>query len=165
MNTRSLLCGAPTAAAGMTCHSASNPTLAKSASTSLNPIDKCPRTFSISAYRGRKLQMASNIFGHKCRGSVLPPRLPAVLNGWQGYPPQITSGRSTFVQSICFMSPKFGTSGQCFFNTLQANGSISDCQITFMPARSNPKSKPPMPLNNEPTVNVICVLDYPTKCV
>jgi hypothetical protein len=76
-----------------------------------------------------------------------------LLNGWHGYPPHITSGRTTFRQLMVLMSPWFGTSGQCLDSTRHAYGSISDCHMTFIPARSKPRSRPPMPLNSEPTVS------------
>ncbi len=46
-----------------------------------------------------------------------------------------------------------GMCGQCFFRTRHANGSISDCHKQVMPARSKPRSKPPMPVNKLPNVN------------
>ncbi len=50
------------------------------------------------------------MWGQMCRASSVPFRLPAVLNGWHGYPPHTTSTGSTACQSTAVMSPRLGTS-------------------------------------------------------
>ncbi len=49
--------------------------------------------------------------GQMWRGSSVPFLLPAVLNGWQGYPPITASTGSTSSQVTPVMSPRFGVSG------------------------------------------------------
>ena len=44
--------------------------------------------------------------------------------------------------------------GNCFSNTFLAFLSISTAAITFIPLRSNAKSKPPIPANNETALSV-----------
>src|SRR6516164_2886852 len=44
-----------------------------------------------------------------------------------------------------------GTSGQCFASTFRHHGSISTCPAIVIPARSRPRSSPPMPVNSDRT--------------
>lgn len=155
MNTRSRKCGARTAAAGTQSHRESYPISARRPCTVPNPIERWPDTFSMIAYRGRSWRMASATQGKRCLGSSSPFLCPAWLKGWQGYPPQRTSGLVMSFQFTSLMFPMFGTSGQCFLSTRQAYGSISQFQITFIPARFRPRSRPPIPEKREPTVSVI----------
>ena len=76
---------------------------------------------------------------------------------WHGNPPQITSGRSKPSPVKVRTSSHFGTVGQCFVSTRRQYSSISTCHTHFIPARSNPRSKPPIPENNEPKVSGIYV--------
>lgn len=47
------------------------------------------------------------------------------------------------------MSPHFGTVGQCLVNTVQHQGSFSTCATHSQPARSKPRSMPPIPVNRD----------------
>ena len=57
--------------------------------------------------------MASHIDAHKPDRvpARIPARFPAVDTSWQGDPPVRTSTGATLCQSICVMSPRFGTPG------------------------------------------------------
>src|SRR5262245_12190121 len=50
------------------------------------------------------------------------------------------------------MSPYRGTSGQCSARTRRQKGSISTCHLHSHPARSSPRSSPPIPAKREPKV-------------
>lgn len=147
------------AAAGMLSHSASYPRAARSPSTS--PIARPrlalsrPGTFSSSAYRGRNSRRHRANSGQSQRSSWTPLRRPATETGGHGNPPQMRSGHSTSLQSIFVMSPRLGMPGQCLARTRLQYGSISDCHMTFIPARSSPRSSPPIPEKREPTVRSV----------
>lgn len=47
------------------------------------------------------------------------------------------------------MDPSCGTSGQWVRSTRMGNGSISENETVWNPARSSPRSRPPMPEKNE----------------
>jgi len=149
-NTRSRRCGAPTAAAGMQSHCALYPSEARSARTCPNPRERWPATFSNNANRGLTTRRHSANIGQRWRSSFCPRRTPARLNGWQGYPPQTRSTVGTVRQSMSLMSPRFGVAGQCFLSTREPYGLISDCHRQVMPARSSPRSRPPMPEKSDP---------------
>jgi hypothetical protein len=72
-------------------------------------------------------------------------------NGWQGKPPQMTSTGRRLPLPAVRMSPCRWTWGQCLARRARAQGSISTCQAIWKPARSKPRSKPPMPEKREPT--------------
>jgi hypothetical protein len=164
MNSLSRVCGAPKAHADSTDHSASNPPSAKSRRTRSNPRSNKPVVFSTTTKRGRRSQMILNISHHKLeRSPSIPIRLPAALTSWHGNPPLMTSTRS----SLCIgrslskwsphsrMSPNRSASGKCLARTRLQYSSISTCQMVFIPARSKPKSKPPIPANKLPCVNCV----------
>jgi hypothetical protein len=88
------------------------------------------------------------------REPSIPARFPAWLRSWQGNPPQMRSTGSSSDPLIFVMSPCRFTSGQCFASTRCANGSISTCQRQTIPARSSPRSRPPIPANREPKVTI-----------
>lgn len=151
---RSLTCPAPKAPAGTHCHAASYPLSAKSPRTRSSPRIVTSATFSTIVNRGRKTRMTRCISTQSPLPSSLPtiPALkPSDEMSTHGNPPQIKSTRKS--PSACgnsLMSLNRGMSGQCFASTDRANGSISTCQRHAMPARSSPRSNPPMPANRLP---------------
>lgn len=102
-------------------------------------------------HRGRSSRMRRAYSGQRCRGSSAPLPLPATLQGWQGNPPMMASifpHRATTSAAWTFRtSLHLGTFGQCFARTRWQKGSISTCPAQVHPARSQPRSKAPMPAN------------------
>lgn len=108
----------------------------------------------------------------------MPALYPALLISWQGNPPQMTSTPHSLTVTSRHTSGVNGpignwcqlyanstdrggkvltsscrlTLGQCFASTFWQYGSISTCHLHVMPARSNPRSKPPIPANKLPNV-------------
>src|SRR5205809_2916360 len=65
--------------------------------------------------------------------------------------------RSTLARvlvSRSLMSPYRVTSGQCFCKTFVQNESFSTCHSHMNPARSRPRSIPPIPEKSEPKVRL-----------
>src|SRR3990167_4336394 len=85
----------------------------------------------------------------------MPRCFPAREISWQGKPPERMSGRSGDSSRKVRTSVYRLTFGQCFSKTFRQYGSHSTCHSVLNPARSKPRSKPPMPANNEPCVKSI----------
>lgn len=174
MNTRSRVCGAPKAQADRVPHSASYPRRERSPTTRPIPETSSPETFSTMTNLGRSSPTNRDISRHKpdC-GPSIPALAPDSLTSWQGNPPTMTSThgnqsrrphstqresslltRTMPAQHSLTSSYRF-TAGQCFASTERQKGSISTCQRTSKPARSKPKSNPPIPANKLPTVGGI----------
>ena len=117
----------------------------------------CPATFSHSTQAGLACLITLNISGQRWRGSSAPFRFPAVLNGWQGYPPVIRSIPAYKLPSSSLISRCTGTSGKFLFSTLQAKSSISQNATVSIPAHFAANAKPPMPLNKSKCVIAIPV--------
>ena len=154
MNTLSRVCGAPTEQAETTDHSASNPISQRSPRTrpKASASESRAATFSSRTRRGRSSRMIRANSGHSHRSSLVPLRSPAELNGWHGKPPQMRSTAVSLSAPTLRTSSCLGTSGQWFARTLRHHGSISTCQAQRIPARSRPRSMPPMPENSDPNV-------------
>ena len=157
MNRRFRTNGAPIEHAEIVDHSASNPIAQRSPMTLPNPRSSSPGTFSTMTIFGRISHMIRLNSRHNPeRSPSIPIRLPATETSWQGKPPQITS----HCQSVPSRGGKVHTSscrrtfGQCFSRTRLAYSSFSTCQTHRIPARSKPRSNPPIPEKSEP--NVIC---------
>src|SRR5437762_8259705 len=72
--------------------------------------------------------------------------------------------RSTRVRvlvSMARISPYRVTLGQCFANTFVQYSSFSTCHSQCMPARSKPKSIPPIPEKRDPKVMLLISLLQP----
>jgi hypothetical protein len=143
----------------MQSHSASNPHAARSASippkSRPDAAERNPGTFSTKTHVGLTRRTTRMNSGQSQRSSASPSLRPATLTGWQGNPPQRRSTGASSSPVSVVMSPYLGTSGQCFVKTRRHHSSISTCQRTSIPARSSPRSIPPIPENREPTVSVI----------
>lgn len=114
-------------------------------------LEKSPGTFSTTTHCGSS---SPTILRYSCHSPLLPPakprRFPATDRSWQGNPPQMRSGRTSKVVFVIFLTSFIlFTSGQWRRRTALACGSISHWPMQFIPARSNPRSKPPIPENNE----------------
>ncbi len=158
MNNLCRVCGAPKAHAEIISHSASYPMLARSQRTRSNPAVSKPGTFSMSATLGRNSQMTRKYSVHNpLRSPARPARFPARLTSWQGNPPAITSMGARLCFPTVRTSVNLGTEGQCFVRTLLAYSSISTCHAQRIPARSSPKSKPPIPENKLPNVTSLLI--------
>lgn len=107
--------------------------------------------------RGRTYRMIRAISGQSHRGSADPRRRPATEVGSQGGPPQMRSAGGGC--TIPLTSPRFLALGQFLANTAQANGSTSLIHEISMPARSSPRSNPPMPEKRLPTRRIKFVPD------
>lgn len=88
MKTRSLSCAAPVSPAENRPAAGVKPMSRSSRSTVSRPRLTCPATFSrkIHSRPGPSSRAHRATSGHRCRSSSSPSRLPAALNGWQGYP-------------------------------------------------------------------------------
>src|SRR6185312_13351825 len=152
--------GAPTSAAEITSHSASYPISERSPSTTSSPRPRSAATFSTKTYRGRKsLIILWNSFQRPLRLPVIPSPLPATLMSWQGNPPATTSTRERvellpLLTSVTLLSAR----GKFLASTLRQYGSISTCHLVSNPARSNPRSMPPIPAKRLPMVGLIQVV-------
>src|SRR5690606_11560747 len=97
------------------------------------------------------MPMARAIHGQMCLGSSVPLRLPALLNGWHGYPAVKMSTGSTVDQSTVVKSPMFGAPGWWCCITLIGPGSMSDHHASEPPKTDWAAiSRPPYPVHNEP---------------
>ena len=133
----------------------SYPEASKSAHTSsnTNPPDQLtrPRTFSPTTQRGEASRITLSISGHRWRSSSFPRRFPALLYGWHGNPPEITStDPRQAVPSKSRMSLYILASGKFFFRIFWQNGFHSTWNKLYHPANSAAKSKPPMPEKSDP---------------
>jgi len=158
MNNRSRVCGAPKEHADIVDHSASYPRLARVPRTLSSPRIRNAATFSTTTTRGpssRTILAKSNHSPLRCPSS--PSAFPATLTSWHGKPPQMTSTRSVSGCGHVRTSSHRRTSGQCLARTRFAYSSISTCHRHCIPARSNPRSNPPIPANNEPNVSGLSV--------
>lgn len=72
--------------------------------------------------------------------------------GKHGNPPAIRSTLGKFLAPTSRTSVNRGTPGHCLARTSRQNSSISTCQAHLHPARSRPRSIPPIPANNDPNV-------------
>lgn len=160
-SSRRRMCGAPTEHAETSDHSASNPRSERSprihpnASASLSS----PRTFStrmlgqVPPLASRTASTAAMNQGHPQRSSPTPSPSPEWLNGWQGNPPATSRIRRTgwlaHHRGKVRTSSCCATSGQRRRSTRRRNGSFSTCARQLSPARSSPRSRPPMPENSE----------------
>jgi hypothetical protein len=92
-DTISPMWSAPTARAGMLCHSASYPSAAKSPRTRPSRIRRSnSATFSTMTKRGRSSPIRRAYSRHRpLRASCSPERSPASDMSWQGNPPQMQS--------------------------------------------------------------------------
>gem|GEM_PF-6771744 len=81
-----------------------------------------------------------------------PRPFPAHETSWHGKPPITQSTGSKACGSSVVTSSWHGTSGQCLASTARQNGSSSHWPTMIMPARSAPRSKPPMPLKSDSTL-------------
>ena len=153
MNRRLRACGAPIAQAVIHPARARYPSRARSPRTSARPSSSRPDTFSMTTQRGRNSPTTDAMSGQSHRGSSWAIWRPAWLTGWHGKPPQTRSGtgRPPHHPAQVRTSSCLGTSGQCFASTFRHHGSISICPTTVIPARSRPRSSPPMPLNRDRT--------------
>jgi hypothetical protein len=159
MNNLSRVCGKPNWHAESTCHSASYPHEARFPRTLSSPRTRSAATFSTSTNRGCSSQMIRKYSDQRPeRAPVIPSCLPALEMSWQGNPPQMRSTSERLCRPTSRTSRNRGTSGQCLARTLVAYSLISTCHEHFIPARSSPKSIPPIPANREP--NVICAGIY-----
>lgn len=164
MKTRSRICGAPTAAAGMQCHSASYPNEASVPRTASSPRTSNAETFSTTTYRGRRSRtMRANSNQRPDLSPASPAPLPAKLMSWHGNPPAMTSTlqSSSPLGGNVFTSSWRRTSGQCFASTRRAKGSISTCHLHWRPDLSSPKSMPPIPANRLPNVSTFSITAPP----
>lgn len=107
----------------------------------------CPATFSPTTQVGFVLRTTLNIAGHKWRSSPCPPRFPARLNGWHGYPPCSNSILGNSLVSMVRTSSKILTSGQCLRSTFWQKSSRSQKATVLNPAHSAARSSPPIPEN------------------
>ena len=154
MKTRRRSVGSPNLNAGSTSHSASNPHSARSPRTTPIPRLSNAATFSTTTNRGRSSRMIrAYSFQSPLRSPSMPTRFPASLMSWHGKPPQRTSTRSRLAAPHSRTSRKRRTRGQCFSSTWIASSLISICHLHCIPARSNPRSKPPPPANKLPNVS------------
>jgi len=113
-------------------------------------------TFSKIAYLGRSSPSKRAQSAHNpLRSASIPPCSPATDKSWHGNPPVMMSGlipsRRSRSAVIVRTSSYIGTSGQFFFNTFCAYGSISQKATVSNPARSKPSVNPPMPANKSKT--------------
>lgn len=84
------------------------------------------------------------MWGQMCRASAVPFLLPALLNGWHGYPPHRMSTGSTSSHSTAVMSPRFGTWGWWWARMRAAPGSLSATHASDPPNTScTAMSRPP----------------------
>ncbi len=120
-----------------------------------------PGTFSPSTQVGRSSSTILKYSGQRLRSSSVPRRFPARLYGWQGNPPQIRSTGWRFWAPHSRTSRNRSTLGQCLSSTLLQNSSISICHSHFIPARSRPRSKPPIPANRLPKVSGLLTTPAP----
>ncbi len=89
------------------------------------------------------------------RSPSSPAPFPAPLTSWHGKPPQSrsTRGRVAVLPTVR-TSSCLSAFGQCLASTARQNGSISTWNRTGpRPARSRPRSRPPIPENSEPIVS------------
>lgn len=149
-------CGNPKAHAESTCHSALYPLEAKSRRTVSNPRISKPEEFSTRTIEGLISQMILKYSPHNPLRSPCNPRLvPMGETSWQGNPPAMTSTAVRLYAPTVRTSANLGTLGQCLVRTLLAYSSISTCHAHFIPARSSPKSIPPIPENKLPKVTLL----------
>lgn len=138
----------------MQSHSRSYPPSASSPSTVPRPRDRRPVTFSTRTHRGSRSRMIRSISDQRPDRvpSAIPVPRPARDTSWHGKPPAMRSTGRSSVAPTRRTSTCRGTSGQCFSRTRLANGSHSTCQAQVIPARSSPRSSPPIPANSDPKV-------------
>ena len=86
-----------------------------------------------------------------------PARFPATERSWQGNPPQRRSGDSFPLLAHSRTSVQQVTVGQCWARIPRRHLSDSHCQMTRIPARSSPRSSPPIPEKRLPTVTMFLV--------
>lgn len=141
--------------AGIQSHSAEYPSAARSASTTASPRARRAATFSMRIAFGLISPMIrAYSFQRPDRAPPMPSRLPALEMSWQGNPPQMTSTASRSSPPTFLTSSKRLTPGQCFARTSRHHSLTSTCQLTKNPARSSPRSRPPIPEKREPTVDM-----------
>jgi len=158
-NSRRLRWGAPTSAAERWNHSASYPARAMSVIARPSPPGTAnPGTSSTSTNLGRRCRHNRQNAGQRSRSSSCPLRFPATLHGWHGTPPQMRSTGSRPASTEVLMSSWRRMLGQCFASTFRQNGSRSTCHATRIPARSRPRSSPPIPAKQLPTVRLTSAL-------
>jgi hypothetical protein len=150
-----LFCGTPKNWLSHSSTSVINPISANASRTILisSPWfeDNNPGTFSIHTYLGR-ISFEMRIISQKRleRFPSSPALFPATDTSWQGNPPHMRSTRADTVDRRTFLTSSAPwVSGQWRRNTDMACLSISHCKTQFIPARSNPKSNPPIPVNKD----------------
>ena len=151
----SLPCGAPTARAGMQCHSASCPISAKAPNTSGAPRTSIPATFSSRILGCPTMRTARRIYQNSPeRSPASPAPFPANDMSWHGKPAVTRPTGPRAEKSAVVTSSYCGTPGQCLPRTLRAYGLISqNATVWKSPARSSPRLKPPAPANKSRTFN------------
>lgn len=195
MKIRSRWWHAPTLAADTIFQTASYPRSAKSPSTapqarrtvlpdpsprvvSADSMSRCavalksPLTFSITTACGRSVAMASAMCTHSPeRVPCWSPALrPAAETSWHGKPPTRMSMGSTVAQLRVVMSPRLGVPGNRAASTLQAAGSISECQMMSPPNTCctafsrcpDPEKRPP--IRGPATWSPLCVFGFWFSC-
>ena len=155
-NTRRRICGTPKSAAFSTRASTAYPTPRKSPIiwryAAPPAIESSPGTFSITNHAGRRSRSTrTNSRYRKFRGSSIK-RFPAIENPWHGGPPTSTSPSGISADAILRISPVRAAPdprGKFRRHAFTAQGELSFANAARKPARSNPRSIPPAPLNSE----------------
>jgi len=149
-------------------HSASYPPSAKVPSTRPNPRLSRAETFSMTTALGRNSRMILAMWKNKPDRSPSSPRASphptlAMLRSWQGKPPAITSTLWRF------LPPPYRTSvtflfacGKFVLKMRRQSAFFSTCQTVVNPARSKPRSIPPIPAKELPRVSVEVVFPVVT---
>ena len=143
----------------MQCHSASNPSEAKSPRTVPNPRPSRAVTFSTMTSRGRISPIRrANSLHSPLRDPARPFPAPARLTSWQGNPPMIASGSIPSRRNRSAVSVRTSsycaTPGKRADRVARASLSISQkATVSNPPARSRPRSNAPHPEKSERTLS------------
>lgn len=131
-------------------------------------LERRPGTFSRRTARGRTASMMrANSKKSPDLSPASPLRFPATERSWQGKPPQRRSTRPGSPALVCrpppFAGPPspplhtsrtssvMGTPGHRTARTFRRQGSDSQKNKCWCPARWSPRSSPPTPLKSDPT--------------
>ena len=153
MNSLCRICRAPKAQAGKHCHSASYPRAESAPRTSPIPRRASEGEFSRTMNRGRRSRTDRATSRHPASPESIPRRGPAREMSWQGNPAAMRSTRSTPGSGNSLASRYRLASGKCASRVCRQSGSRSTCQRHSSPARTKPRSKPPIPAKSDPNVS------------